>query len=31
VLITDNALNPFHASGQQVLQEGSPMNFRFAQ
>jgi hypothetical protein len=31
VLITDDALNPFHATSEQAFQEGSPVDFRFAQ
>jgi hypothetical protein len=31
VLITDDALDPFHATSEQAFQEGSPVDFRFAQ
>jgi hypothetical protein len=31
VLITDDALNPFHATSEQAFQEGSLVDFRFAQ
>jgi hypothetical protein len=31
VLISDDAMIPFQATSEQVFQEGSPVDFRFAQ